>query len=285
MIEPAPLPITEREVDDQKVSWEITVAGKRCYLKRNLSPAEFAINPFCHRVIAPIQGANNLRNEKLAIDYVRSNTSIPVPEVIFYLDEGDRVYFGTEEVEGITFSEVEDPKDRQKVIEQIDAIVQELETHRSSTIRGFGHDVCFPPAIWPVECPSAPEHFIEVDTQPFVLCHGDLHGGNVIVDPDSMKIKAVIDWEYAGWYPPVIDPRRYKLDDRTVVHADGSVTPYAQFGRRERDLLESFSIHQANKCSYSPGMTSARTLATNRLSPSLDLVDAEAQPCLETAPH
>ncbi|KAF2878605.1 kinase-like domain-containing protein [Massariosphaeria phaeospora] len=34
-----------------------------------------------------------------------------------------------------------------------------------------------------------------------VLTHGDLHFHNIIVDPDSHKIEAIIDWEYAGFYP------------------------------------------------------------------------------------
>lgn len=34
-----------------------------------------------------------------------------------------------------------------------------------------------------------------------VLSHGDLHPGNIMVDPKSLEVAAVIDWEFGGWYP------------------------------------------------------------------------------------
>lgn len=40
------------------------------------------------------------------------------------------------------------------------------------------------------------------ETQDLVFCHNDLSAHNVIVDPDTLKIAAIIDWEYAGFYPP-----------------------------------------------------------------------------------
>lgn len=35
----------------------------------------------------------------------------------------------------------------------------------------------------------------------YVVCHNDLGQYNVIVDPDTLKIKAIIDWEYGGFWP------------------------------------------------------------------------------------
>lgn len=43
-----------------------------------------------------------------------------------------------------------------------------------------------------------------------VFSHNDLNVDNVIVDPDTLKIKAIIDWEYAGFYPPGFDRPFYK---------------------------------------------------------------------------
>lgn len=34
-----------------------------------------------------------------------------------------------------------------------------------------------------------------------VFCHNDLSTHNVIVDPDTLRIKAILDWEYAGFFP------------------------------------------------------------------------------------
>lgn len=35
----------------------------------------------------------------------------------------------------------------------------------------------------------------------YVFCHNDLLQQNVIVDPNTLKIAAIIDWEYAGFFP------------------------------------------------------------------------------------
>ena len=39
------------------------------------------------------------------------------------------------------------------------------------------------------------------DAESFVFCHNDLSQQNMMVDPGTLKIKAILDWEYAGFYP------------------------------------------------------------------------------------
>ena len=39
------------------------------------------------------------------------------------------------------------------------------------------------------------------ESEDLVFCHNDLSMHNVIVDPATVKIKAIIDWEYAGFFP------------------------------------------------------------------------------------
>lgn len=236
------LPITPCEKDEDKVRWDrITIDGKECFMKRNTEPIEFQLNPNNHRLISYTNVANALRNEKLAIDYVRENTSVPVPNIVFYLDEGSRVYLATEVVQGIDMYDIEDPEDEEKVREQLDVYVKELETHRSSKIRGFGTDVCFPTLIDNVEAWFGREAFVEVEDEPFVLCHGDLHPGNVIVDPETMKINAIIDREYAGFYPSIIDPRRYKNHDIQIVHlSDGTLMPRMKHVDMARELIRRY---------------------------------------------
>jgi aminoglycoside phosphotransferase (APT) family kinase protein len=43
-----------------------------------------------------------------------------------------------------------------------------------------------------------------------VFCHNDLSQQNVIVDPDTLKIRAIIDWEYAGFFPPTFESPFYR---------------------------------------------------------------------------
>lgn len=38
-------------------------------------------------------------------------------------------------------------------------------------------------------------------TEDLVFCHNNLSAHNVIVDPETLKVKAIIDWEYGGFFP------------------------------------------------------------------------------------
>ena len=50
----------------------------------------------------------------------------------------------------------------------------------------------------------------EREKHDLVFCHNDLSAHNVIVDPDSLKITAIIDWEYAGFYPSEFEAPFYR---------------------------------------------------------------------------
>ena len=47
----------------------------------------------------------------------------------------------------------------------------------------------------------------------FVFCHGDLSQSNVLVNPETFQITAVIDWEYGGFFPPEHEIPYYKNSD------------------------------------------------------------------------
>ncbi|KAH6635196.1 phosphotransferase enzyme family-domain-containing protein [Chaetomium sp. MPI-SDFR-AT-0129] len=42
-------------------------------------------------------------------------------------------------------------------------------------------------------------------SKPYVFCHNDLHQNNILVDPSTLKITAILDWEYAGFYPAWVE--------------------------------------------------------------------------------
>lgn len=242
------VPTTETARSDQKVYHRIEVLGRKCIIKRNLTPGEFVVSPFTHKVITIPDLANRMRNERSAIEYVRAHTTIPVPEVVLYLDEGDRVYLGTEIVEGMRMDEIKDADDKAKVIAQLDGFVEQLAQLRSPTIRGFAPQPCWPLAITSYREIAAPLEFREDREKGYPLCHGDLHQGNVIVDRDTMQVKAVIDWEHCGFYPPEIDAPRYRLDRHTVVHRDGSTTPYIEHGEKAAQTLDRLRIYPSESC-------------------------------------
>ncbi|KAI0964904.1 hypothetical protein F4678DRAFT_477010 [Xylaria arbuscula] len=36
----------------------------------------------------------------------------------------------------------------------------------------------------------------------YVFQHGDLAAHNIIMDPQTLQVMALIDWEYSGFFPP-----------------------------------------------------------------------------------
>lgn len=36
----------------------------------------------------------------------------------------------------------------------------------------------------------------------YIFQHGDIAAQNIIMDPQTLQVKALIDWEYAGYFPP-----------------------------------------------------------------------------------
>ncbi|OAA64973.1 Aminoglycoside phosphotransferase [Cordyceps fumosorosea ARSEF 2679] len=82
-------------------------------------------------------------------------------------------------VDGVTMAEL--------TPEQRAIVAKEVEGHLE-TLRGLASDTWGgPDGLRPVK--------------DLVFCHGDLSAHNVIVDPETLKVKAIIDWEHAGFYP------------------------------------------------------------------------------------
>ena len=61
----------------------------------------------------------------------------------------------------------------------------------------------------------------------YVFCHNELSQQNVIVDPSMLRIRAIIDFEYAGFFPPHFEYPFYQqlgcrvpLTANTTTHID-----------------------------------------------------------------
>lgn len=55
-----------------------------------------------------------------------------------------------------------------------------------------------------------------LETEDLVFCHNDLSTHNIIVDPETLKINAIIDWEYAGFYPKEFEGMFFKRPGPSV---------------------------------------------------------------------
>jgi len=160
------------------------------------------------RVFEPYLGLLRARNEVAALNFIRENTDIPVPEVIVAFQDDEVFYSVVRYVDGILMDKLSE-SDAAKVVEELDRYLAELAKFTSDEIKSFVGEPCFPPRLLYGLRTRAPGTFVKSPSQEYVLCHGDLARHNVIVDPKTLKIAALIDWEYAGFYPPEVEYRFY----------------------------------------------------------------------------
>ncbi len=55
------------------------------------------------------------------------------------------------------------------------------------------------------------------ESKDLVFCHNDLSTHNVIVDPETLKVQAVLDWEYAGFFPAGFEGMFFRRPGPSVV--------------------------------------------------------------------
>jgi aminoglycoside phosphotransferase (APT) family kinase protein len=130
-----------------------------------------------------------------------------VPTVYADFEDDGAYYLVTEYVHGVLMSELsEDQKDL--VLQELNQHLLTLHNLKSNTIGGPSGRVVVPRRvmesteqdIWNLQ-PSR--------TEDYVFCHNDLSEYNIIVDPKTLKIAAIIDWEYAGFYPEFFEAPVY----------------------------------------------------------------------------
>ncbi|KAF8065975.1 kinase-like domain-containing protein [Lyophyllum atratum] len=130
-----------------------------------------------------------MKNEVAAIRYIQSNTTIPTPNIRCAFEDHGRYYIITDMVPGVPLVEL--PEDKKAlVIKELEGYIAQMHTIKLNFMGSFLGDVILP-------------------YREFVLCHNDVSQYNVMVDETTLKINAILDWEYAGYYPPEFDGAFY----------------------------------------------------------------------------
>ncbi|KAJ5471992.1 hypothetical protein N7539_008561 [Penicillium diatomitis] len=178
----------------------------RFFIKRSLRPSEFQTG--YKGLHIPRLGKERLRNEAESLRFIRHSSNIPVPTVYGAFEVDDAFFLITDFVDGVAMSRLSED-DKKIVMEELDQHRATLQQMRSHNIGGPS-GILIPPYrimrhttndMWPT-CPS--------ETSEYVFCHNDLSQQNIIVDPHSLKINAIIDWEYAGFFPKYFEFPFYK---------------------------------------------------------------------------
>ncbi|RCI07919.1 hypothetical protein L249_5880 [Ophiocordyceps polyrhachis-furcata BCC 54312] len=151
----------------------------------SLRPNEFRTG--YRGLYVPRLGKERLKNEAETLQFIQKHSDILVPIVYCYFQDDQAYYLITEYIEGVSMSELPEEKKAANLkscrLGGLSGIVIPLYRVLQRTQTEY----------WYLRPSSSDE---------YVFCYNDLSQQNIIVDPDTLKIKAIIDWEYAGFFPP-----------------------------------------------------------------------------------
>ncbi|KAM5441511.1 hypothetical protein MferCBS31731_003582 [Microsporum ferrugineum] len=214
-------PVTNQMLNARREENCIAVTLERKYyrvgqtwVKRSLRPSEWQINPYAGTLVVPRFGKERIRNEAASMKFIAENTDIPVPKLYCCFEDDEAVYLVTQYVEGVGMNELEEEK--RKVVEK------ELELHLESMKKlksrfwGGPSSIVVPPYRVMVKSARLQWKMKPLESEALVFCHNDLSTNNVIVDPETLKVRAIIDWEYAGFYPEEFEGRFYRRPGPSV---------------------------------------------------------------------
>ena len=171
----------------------------KTFVKRSLRPREWQVSQFRGTIHVPRQGNERLLNEAAAMQFVTEHTRIPVPVLHCAFADDDAVHLVMEYVEGVNMADL--TEDEKHVVKQeLAEHLESLHSLRSSTLGGVS-GLLIPPFRVLSKTYRDDWDLRPSETEEYVFCHNDLSQHNIIVDPKSLKINAIIDWEYAGFFP------------------------------------------------------------------------------------
>jgi len=175
----------------------------KTFIKRSLRPSEWQVSSSKGTIHVPRLGIERIINEGAALKYISENTTIPVPTLHACFEDDNSAYLITSYIDGVNMNSLTDSQ-RTIVVQELESHITTLHSLRGSRLGGVSGLFILPYRLlqktlrddWDFETPSTAE---------FVFCHNDLSQQNVIVDPITLKINAIIDWEYAGFFPREFD--------------------------------------------------------------------------------
>ncbi|MCJ1345187.1 hypothetical protein MMC31_003393 [Peltigera leucophlebia] len=159
------------------------------FTKRELFPHERKTN-WKGEIIRMPWSTARLENEYAALEYIAANTEIPVPEVLSFEKIDGSYHLVVERLWATPLSQLEE--NRAEALENIKTFINTVVLPQLAQLRsnklGNLNGVVIP--------------LIALRTRTLD------HGGhlkprhNILIDPDTLQVDAIIDWEYPGFYPP-----------------------------------------------------------------------------------
>ena len=190
----------------------------------------------------PKMGTERARNEAVNLKFIGECTNIPVPKVICEYEDNGAYVIVMSQAKGVRMDTLT-PSEKTTVMPKVEIVMDTLHRLRSSRIGGASGLVCPPhPVLNEIpheECQWSP---MDADSDIYVFCHMDAHMTNIYVDPLSLEITSLVDFEFAGFYPQHFDLPLYQYEPSRVPDR-------TEFARKFLDFLE---LCQERKCHRIP---------------------------------
>lgn len=200
--------VTNQELNDRREPGCLAVLADKKYfhvgnffMKRTLRQHEWQAVAQDIVIVPATSYPQRWKTDAAILRYLRKETDIPLPPTECTFEDDGAFYFQSQFVDGISMKELE-PKEKEVVIKEVERHVATLQALRSEFPGVPGESLLFPPQRvtrnrWKLNSCWRPKQ----EKGDYVFCHNDLGQHNVIVDPETLKIRAIIDWEFGGFWP------------------------------------------------------------------------------------
>lgn len=179
------------------------------FIKRSIRPSEYLTTLKGTKHI-PRLNKERLQNEAAAMSFIRQRTNILVPTLCGAFEIDESFMLITEHLDGVAMSTL--PEEQKAIVhKETEQHLATLRSLRSDTMGGPGPSrLLIPPylVMYISKNDDWKPHVSKEDE--YVFCHEDLAQHNIIEDPESLKIRAILDREYAGFFPEVFEGLSYK---------------------------------------------------------------------------
>ncbi|KAH8590023.1 kinase-like domain-containing protein [Bisporella sp. PMI_857] len=174
------------------------------FVRRSLRESEYRTG--INGLYVPKLPKERLRNEAESLIFVRESTNVPVPQLYHHFEHDGAYYIAMEYVKGVCMSKLSEDQKR--------LVGKEIEIHLSTMHNLKSNKIGGPSGIIIPPCRVIRKIENEVWNIPtkdytYVFYHMDIYQQNVIVDPKTLKINAIIDFEYSGFWPEKFEQRFY----------------------------------------------------------------------------
>ncbi|EGO23554.1 hypothetical protein SERLADRAFT_408903 [Serpula lacrymans var. lacrymans S7.9] len=194
-------------INVEKKYYELESSTGDVFVKRTLSPREWLID-IKGNLVVPFMQLERIKNEVAAIKYIKENTNFPVPTIRCHFEDNGCYYIIMDAVPGTSMVNLAEDQ-RKVVIEELKGYIKTMQGVKSKVMGSFTSDICLPYRLAKVLPQDKPKKFKAASTEQFVLCHNDLGHSNIIVDEKTLKINAIVNWEYVGFYPEEMEKAFY----------------------------------------------------------------------------